>query len=207
MDIDLILNTIEENGYLGLYFTLWLGIFGMPIPNEVIITTIGFAASQNVLNPITMFLVTYCGILSALTTCYLLGRFIGRPILAFFEKRKRFSKKIKKSLKLIERYHAFSLSLSYFLPGVRNFVPFMYGVSRLPFKTFIVFSYLGAFFWLMIMFSAGFWFNEYLEPILLFGKELLAGIAGISILVLFIKMIYKKKNKNIKTVKDQGGLL
>ena len=54
VDIELILNTIEESGYLGLYFILWLGIFGMPIPNEVIITTIGFAASQNVLHPIAI---------------------------------------------------------------------------------------------------------------------------------------------------------
>lgn len=205
MDMDLILEAIEGNGYLGLFFMLWLGIFGIPVPNEVIIMTIGFAASEKVLNPVVTFFVAYSGILAALTSCYLIGRFVGRPLLQFFEQKKRFSKKIDSSLRMIERYHAFSLSLSYFLPGVRNFVPFLYGFSKFSFKSFMIFSYSGAFVWLMLVFSVGYWFNDRIETVLLFGKELLIGAGAIALIVIFIlKIIHKRRNRNVNAVREHG---
>lgn len=199
--MDLILQVTEKYGYLGLFLWLWLGIFGIPVPNEVIAMTIGFLSFAEVLHPVVAFIVTYIGIVFALTTCYLIGRFVGRPLLHFFEKRKRLSRKIDRSFKLIERYHGFSLSLSYFLPGFRNLVPFLYGVSRYSFKSFMIFSYGGALVWLTITFSIGYWFNDKMDLILLYGNELLFGLATVIGIVIILRLFRKKRMKKFRTLR------
>lgn len=204
MDMDLILRVLQNYGYLGLFLMLWLGIFGIPVPNEVTIMTIGFAASENFSNPLFIFLVAYGGMVAALTTCYIIGRYVGRPLIQFFEKRKRFSKKIDSSLRMIERYHAFSLSLSYFLPGVRNLVPFLYGFSKFSFKSFVLFSYFGALVWLILVFFAGYWFNDQIDTFLQFGKELLIGAGVLILLFAIFKMVHKRRTKHRKRVRGHG---
>ncbi|MGJ7920094.1 DedA family protein [Neobacillus sp. LXY-4] len=204
METDFILEIIKDYGYIGLFFWLWLGIFGIPVPNEVIVMSIGFLSYEKVLHPVATFIVTYSGIVAALTTCYSLGRFVGRPFLHFFEKRKRFSRKIDSSFRLIERYHAFSLSLSYFLPGFRNFVPFLYGVSKYSFRSFMIFSYGGALVWLSIVFSIGYWFNGNIKTILVFGNEFLFGLATVVIFVIIFKLIHRKRIKKMETIKGHG---
>ncbi|PLR79361.1 DedA family protein [Bacillus sp. V3-13] len=198
MDLEFILNIIEEGGYSGLFLWLWLGIFGMPVPNEVIVMTVGLATSQGVLNPILTFFVVYIGILTALTTIYALGHFLGRPLLRMFAKKKKFSKSIEKSLYLIEKYHAFSLSFSYFLPGVRNFVPFLYGSSRLPYKSFALFAYSGAFVWLLIMFTLGYMFGEEIDTIMQYGKELLLILGVCAAIYVSFKMYRKKRREKMQ---------
>lgn len=196
MELDFILDVIEQGGYLGLFLWLWLGVFGAPLPNEIIAMTVGLAASEGVLNPIATFFVTYGGIVAALTTAYSLGRFIGRPLLSFFQRKKRFSKMIGRSLKVMDKYHSYSLSFSYFLPGLRNFVPFLYGVSKLPLKTFALFAYSGAFVWLSITFSLGFWFGDHKEKIFQMEKEfLIIGCVIAGCYLVFTLFKWRKKHK------------
>ncbi len=166
--------------------------------------TIGFLSFEQVLHPVVAFIVTYSGIVCALTTCYVIGRFVGRPLLHFFENRKRLSRKIDRSFKLIERYHGFSLSLSYFLPGFRNLVPFLYGVSRYSFKSFMIFSYSGALIWLSITFSIGYWFNDKMDLVLLYGNELLFGLATVVCIVIILRLIRRKLLRKYRTLRGHG---
>jgi membrane protein DedA with SNARE-associated domain len=199
MELDFILDIIEKNGYIGLFLWLWIGVIGIPVPNEIIAMTVGFAASQKVLHPFETFVTTYLGILAAITTSYLVGKFIGIRLLPFLKKREHFAKNIDKSLKLIERYHAHSLSFSYFIPGLRNFVPFLYGLSGLPYRPFAFFAYLGVLLWLTIAFSLGYWFGDHQEKIVEFETEFMifAGIVvGCYLIIIYIK---KKRKQRAKT--------
>lgn len=171
MDLDLVINIIEENGYLGLFFWLGFGIYLLPIPNELILMTVGLAASMGELHPFLTFLVSYAGIVAALTTSYLVGRLVGRRLLPFLEKRKRVSNRIDASLRMMEKYHAFSLSLSCFIPGARYLLPLLYGFSRLSYKTFALFAYSGAFVWVLIVFMVGYLFGDKLEGIEQYREE------------------------------------
>jgi membrane-associated protein len=194
MDLDLIMNILDEKGYLGLFFWLWMGIFGVPVPNEVFTLTVGFAAAMKVLHPAAAFFVTYLGILAALTTLYLIGRLVGRRLLSFMEKRKRFSRSISQSLKFMEKYHAFSLTLSYFIPGVRNFVPLLYGFSKLPYRMFALFAYTGAFVWLTIVFTLGYLFGDHMDLIIEYGKEI--GFAAIIVFTVLAMMVLRRKARS-----------
>jgi membrane-associated protein len=204
MDLENLLTFIESYGYLGLFFWVWLGIFGIPIPNEVLSMTVAMATSQKLLNPLLTFIVFYAGIVAALTTSYFLGKYIGRPLIVFFEKRKRYSNMIDRSFKLIEKHHALSLSISYFIPGIRNFVPFLYGFSKLSFRTFALFSYTGSFIWLCITFSLGYLFGDQMDVLIQYGKELLFVLGGIVALLLIVKLINSRRKRKINMMKGSG---
>jgi membrane-associated protein len=204
MELENLLQFIEAHGYIGLFFWVWLGIFGLPVPNEILSMSVAMATSQKVLNPFLTFSVFYLGIVAALTTCYLLGRYVGRPLIRFLEKRKRYANLIDRSFKLIEKHHALSLSFSYFIPGVRNFVPFLYGFSKLPFRTFALFSYIGSFIWLCITFSLGYLFGDQMDVIIHYGKEALI-ISSVAIfIIVIINIILKRRKKKISMMKGTG---
>lgn len=198
MELEFILNMIQNKGYTGLFLWLWLGVFVFPVPNEVIIMTVGLATSLGVLHPLLAFIAVYSGIVAAITTSYLLGRLIGRPILTFFENKKRFTAAIDTSMKLMDKYHAPSLSFSYFVPGVRNFLPFLYGVSKLPFRIFALFAYIGAFIWLLIAFPIGYWFGEHIDTIVAYEQEMLLVLCGFAVSLIIIKMVRRKHAKKIR---------
>ncbi|WP_082306946.1 DedA family protein [Bacillus sp. FJAT-27245] len=191
MDLDFLLNILEESGYAGLFLWILLGSSTLPVPNEIIMMTIGAAASRSAAETLPIFLTTLGGVLTALTASYFLGRFIGWPLLNFLAKKERFAKKIGVSLKLMDKYHAFSLSLSYFVPGARAVVPFLYGFSRLSFRTFMLFAYSGATAWLLIMFFAGYLFGEHARGYM--GEFFLGVIVVAAIIYGFVKMHRKKR--------------
>ncbi|WP_210365721.1 DedA family protein [Bacillus sp. REN3] len=197
MDLELVMSIIEENGYVGLFFWLWFGVFVIPLPNELILTTVGFASSSGALHPVPAFIVTYAGLAAALTTSYSLGRLVGRRLLEHLKRRKRFGNTIESSLRLIEKYHAFSLSLSCFIPGARYLVPMLYGLSRLSWRTFAVFTYTGAFVWVLIVFMLGYLFGDQMDLIVKYSNEMwfAATIAAVVIVVFFFIRRRKLKRK------------
>ncbi|MFT9598992.1 DedA family protein [Mesobacillus sp.] len=204
MDLELVINIIEDNGYLGLFLWLWFGVFVIPVPNEVILMTVGLASAKGSLNPILAFLVTYMGISAAFTSTYLLGRVIGRRLLRLLGKKKRFANSIESAMKLMERYHAFSLSLSCFAPGVRYLVPLLYGFSRLPIKTFAVFAYSGAFVWVSIIFLLGYLFGDKMDIVMKYNKEFwLVILAFVIISTIFV---YRRRKIRAATVSEEGIL-
>lgn len=202
MEAEVLLQIIEENGYLGLFLMLWLGIFGLPVPNEVLVMSVGLLSSMKSLNLFVAFGTTYGGIVAAQSTSYLLGRFIGWRLLPIFLKRKRLSKTVGSSLKLMDRYHALSLALSYFVPGVRNFVPFLYGFSRLSFKTFAFFAYLGSFLWLSIMFSLGYMFGDKIDHIFNYGIEILLLLGGLLVIAVIGNGFLRRRKQKIREIEQ-----
>ncbi|GAA0326535.1 DedA family protein [Bacillus carboniphilus] len=187
MELESIAEVVDQFGYVGLFLWLWLGVFGAPIPNEVIVLTVGFISSSEVLVIGYAFFVVYLGIVCALTTTYLLGRCVGSPLLLQLKKYKRFSHSIDRSLNFMNKYHTFSLPLSYFLPGLRNLVPFLYGVSKLKYKTFAILAYSAAFVWTVALFQIGYWFGEEIDTLRIYFREaVLVGLAGLGVTAYFI---------------------
>jgi membrane-associated protein len=155
MESDIILNIIKELGYLGIFLWLWLGMLGIPIPNEVIVTTVGYLTTTPYLQVEKVFIAGYLGILASLSTSYLLGRLLGRKLVGYLSKKGQTKSSIRKALHLIKKYHVYSLIISYFIPGVRNFVPFLYGMMRLSYFRFALLSYSTAFVWFSLFFLLG----------------------------------------------------
>ncbi|WP_449537413.1 DedA family protein [Ferdinandcohnia sp. Marseille-Q9671] len=194
LDINEVVSVIQDHGYIGLYLWLWVGAFVIPIPNEVIVSTIGFFASEDVFVPWKILIVTYLGILTAVTTSYLFGRFAGKAMFFLLSKQSNTRSKVEKSLLLIEKYNTFALAFCYFVPGFRVLFPFLFGFSKFPFIKFATILYSAIFLWVSMIFSVGYFAGEEFISAFLKYYDIVIGIA-VGACVLYIMVKIKKARK------------
>jgi membrane protein DedA with SNARE-associated domain len=79
--MDHLIHLIKSYGYLGVFASLMLGMFGLPMPDESVLTATGFLISKNYLQLLPALLAAYLGSIFGITVNYLAGRFIGFPLL------------------------------------------------------------------------------------------------------------------------------
>lgn len=195
MSYDMLLEMIGQYGYAALFFSLWLGIVGMPVPDEVIVMTGGAVTANGLLHVIPAFIVTYMGVISGLSLGYVLGRFIGTPVIEKLKRKKKMEKYLLASEGLISKYGSFALVISYFLPVIRHVVPYIVGLNRMTFARYALLSYSTGFLWTMAFFIAGRLFGSYIDDIGLLIHQHAAKLMWLPVVVLavfVIRRIYSK---------------
>ncbi|WP_216830215.1 DedA family protein [Alkalihalobacterium elongatum] len=150
MEWEMIVSVLYDFGYGGLFLWLWLGMFIFPVPNEVIVISIGWL-SNGYLEVIPAFAAAYFGIITATTTTFLIGRFAGAPLLSKLKNRAP----IKKGKKLIDEHGTYALFFCCFFAGLRHAIPFLCGTRKLSYVTFALVSYTSCFIWCSILFGFG----------------------------------------------------
>ena len=193
MELDVIIDIVQQFGYIGLLLWLWLGMFGIPVPNELLVTSIGVLAQQRVLVLIPALIITYIGVMLSVTTSYLLGRFAGEGLYNKLSSVKRFNKYFNRAQVLINRHHTFALCFSYFFPGLRNAVPFVAGFMKLPFYKFAIAAYSAAIIWVTAFFFLGTTISVNLETIISYRLEILAIVLVLFVVYSIIRKFIKEK--------------
>jgi len=196
MEMNLLISIIEQYGYVALFFLLWLGIVGLPVPDELVVATGGFLASVQILNPYYSFLAGYLGVMSGLTIGFLLGKWFGRPILDWLSKKEKMRRMITRSTELINKYGTFSLCISYLFPVVRHIVPYLVAMGGMKFRRYAALSYSIGFVWTVFFFLIGYVFGKNVEMVVHvirhYGLYALAGL----ILLIIVGMIARQKWAN-----------
>ncbi|NOU86351.1 DedA family protein [Paenibacillus sp. LMG 31460] len=197
MDYDTLLQSISNFGYVALFFALWLGIIGMPIPDEVIVMTGGAVSAAGVLHTIPAFIITYLGVVSGLSLGYILGRYLGSPVLEKLRRKKNFAKHLQTAEKMIEKHGNLALSLSYFLPVVRHVIPYLVGINKMPYRRYVLYSYTAGLVWTVIFFVMGHFAGTYVQTIgtMFYHYALYALLA---LLVLLSMIILIRNQKGVK---------
>ncbi|NOU96443.1 DedA family protein [Paenibacillus sp. LMG 31456] len=195
MNYDMLLSMIGQYGYAALFFALWLGIVGMPVPDEVIVMTGGAVTANGILQVVPAFIVTYLGVISGLSLGYVLGRFIGKPVIEKLKRKKKMEKYLIASENLIEKYGSFALVISYFLPVVRHVVPYIVGLNKMTFPRYALLSYSTGFVWTLVFFTAGRLFGDYIDELGALIHQHAFKIIWLPIVLLAIFMIVKLYGK------------
>lgn len=164
MGLNELLSFIEQYGYWALFFSLWLGIVGMPLPDEMIVMSGGFLGSMEKMSVLKAFILTYLGVVSGLSLGYFLGKGFGHKIVDNLLKKKK-AKYLVKSKELIDKYGHFALVISYFIPIVRHIIPYLVGMNKMPFLKYAMYSYTTGFIWTLLYFTLGLFFGKHIEYI------------------------------------------
>jgi membrane protein DedA with SNARE-associated domain len=162
MEITMIIDAVQEYGYSALFFFLWLGIVGMPIPDEVVVMSGGFVTSLGLLSTIGALVVTYAGVVSGLSLGYVIGRFFGEHAIRYLTRKKKLETYLEKSNQLIAKYGKTALIISYFIPVVRHIVPYLVGIHKMPYTQYALYSYSAGFVWTVSLFLAGKYFGNHI---------------------------------------------
>ena len=159
--MDAITGWIMQYGCLAVFCLLMLGIAGLPAPDELLLTFVGYLISQEILKAFPAALAALLGSFCGITLSYVLGRTCGFPLI---EKYGRFinlrMKHLEKVRRWFNRIGKWTLTVGYFFPGVRHFTGFVAGTSKLQLPVFAGYAYLGALLWASTFISLGYILGE-----------------------------------------------
>lgn len=147
---------VMKYGYEGIFFAMALGVLGLPIPDEVLMTYAGYAVSRGMLQMPYTILSAFLGASVGISISYFIGLKWGLPLLIKVGPYIHISpKKIESTQKLFARYGSYLLLVGYFLPGVRHITAYLAGISSMGYRRFAGFAYAGALIWSMTFLLLG----------------------------------------------------
>lgn len=129
----------------------------MPVPDEILMTLIGYLASTGLLHYQATVAVSFTGAMSGMLCSYTLGRKFGKPLLWRYGKWIRLSaQKLEKTEAWFKRYGPWVICIGYFIPGLRHLTCYLAGVSNMSLKKYMIFAGAGAMCWCVIFISLGY---------------------------------------------------
>jgi len=195
MSSTLLIHYITQYGYLGIYVLLGISILALPIPDEFLMTFVGFLSFSGQLNPILAIFFAASGSITGITIAYFLGRFFEAKVLAYLKKHAG-GERLEKVLKWYQWHGGKLLTVGYFIPGVRHLSGYVAGLSHISYREFAVFAYLGAIVWTSFFILLGRGLGSSWETILpIFHRySVLLGVTAV-VLSLGFYLLYKKHER------------
>ncbi|GGI44965.1 putative membrane protein YbfM [Paenibacillus marchantiophytorum] len=148
---------IIQYGYIAIFFCLALGIIGLPVPDEILMTIVGYLSSMGLLLFPLSLAVSFFGAMTGMLCSYALGRKFGKPLLWKYGKWiKLTSKRLEKTETWFERYGPWAICIGYYIPGLRHLTCYLAGVSAMSPRKYLLYSGMGAMVWCAIFISIGY---------------------------------------------------
>lgn len=152
---------IASYGYAAIFGLLVLGIVGLPLPDETLLTFVGYLSFRGDLMLAPSLASAFLGSASGITISYSLGRLVGSAALTKISGTLHVKPEhLVRAQQWIQRWGPYTLLIAYFVPGVRHVAALMSGVAKLPVVTFARFAYAGALLWSGTFIMIGYWLGE-----------------------------------------------
>lgn len=171
----------------------------LPLPSEIVIPFAAYKAAQGDLNIFLVILFGTVGALSGSLINYTLAYYLGRPIVYAFADSKlgRFFLLSKEKIIHAEEYFNRNGKSSTFIgrlvPGIRHLISIPAGLSKMDLRNFILYTFIGAGIWNIILGVVGYYLYEIRDRIFPWIGHILLAIGLIFVIYLVIKA-RKKKN-------------
>ncbi len=152
-----IFHWVTEYGYAAIVFLLMLGIVGLPVPDETLLTFSGYLVFKARLQLLPTILAAFLGSACGITLSYALGRAFGFPLIHRYGRYFHITeKRLERVHRWLERRGAWALTFGYYFPGIRHLTAYIAGTSRLELTVFALFAYGGALLWTSTFVTAGY---------------------------------------------------
>lgn len=158
----LVIQLIGQYGYIGLFGALMLGVIGLPVPDELLMTFSGYLVSIGRLHFLMVVIVSTLGSVFGMSVSFWIGHRFGLPLLDKYGRKIHLTpERIHRSKVWFDRFGKFAVSIGYFIPGVRHLTSIYSGISKWPFHTFLLYALLGGSVWALTFTSLGFFLGEH----------------------------------------------
>ncbi len=152
---------VTTYGYTAIFVLLMLGIVGLPVPDETLLTFTGYLIFKGTLNGYSAAATAFLGSACGITLSYVLGRTIGLSLLHRYGKYIHLTDaRLAMVHNWFERFGRWTLLIGYYIPGVRHFTAYVAGASWLEFPVFALFAYSGALLWSLSFITLGYFLGE-----------------------------------------------
>lgn len=182
----------------------------IPFPSEVVVPPAAYKASRedSNMNIILVVIFATTGSLLGAIINYYLALYLGRPIIYYFAE-SRIGRmcllsydKVKKAEDYFVKHGNLSTLIGRMVPGIRQLISIPAGLSRMRFGNFVLYTFIGASLWNIILAVLGYLAHGNADIIDRYSKEfsyILLGLGLLFVGYLLYNGFFKKNN--IKTCK------
>ena len=194
IEADFLIETFGMLGILAIVFVESGLLIGFLLPGDSLLFTAGLLSANGTLPDLWVLLVTIpLAAIAGDQVGYAIGRKAGpavfkRPDSRFFRE-----EYVERSREFFERYGARTIVIARFVPIVRTLAPVMAGVSKMNYRTFVLFNVIGGIGWGVSVTTLGYFLGQVefvkanLEPIIL-------GIVALSVLPIALELWRARRN-------------
>lgn len=195
-----IINAFGPVAYIILFLIIFAetGLVVVPfLPGDSLLFVIGTLSGSGFLNIWIVYFILLTGAILGDSVNYWIGRLVGPKV--FTKENSRFFKKayLEKTREFYAKHGGKTIILARFLPIVRTFAPFVAGIGKMRYPTFLLFSISGGFIWVSSLTFAGYFFGGI--PFIKNNFEIaIIGIILVSLLPMIFELIkHKRGSKHV----------
>jgi membrane-associated protein len=159
------------------------------LPGDSLLFVAGAMAAVGDFNIWLLLIILSAAAILGDTVNYAMGKYFGEKVFSKFIKKEH----LEKTQNFFDKYGKKTIILARFVPIIRTFAPFVAGVGKMHYFTFLSFNIIGAIFWVSLFTLSGFFFGNL--PIV---KEnlgfIILGIIFVSLLPILFEYLKAKKN-------------
>jgi membrane protein DedA with SNARE-associated domain len=140
-----LLHLLVQYGAALVFFAQAFGIFGLPIPDELMLTVAGALVARGTLNGPRTAAASVAGCLCGITLSYVLGRSVGTAV--FDSIMRHHEHALARARRWFARFGGWLLTFGYFIPGVRHVTAIVAGSGCMDSWAFVRYAYPGGVLW------------------------------------------------------------
>jgi membrane-associated protein len=130
------------------------------LPGDSLLFAIGSLAAIGAMRVEFAIPLLMAAALTGDNTNYWIGRKVGPKVFSQ-EKSRLFNKEyLDRTNKFYDKHGKITVVIARFLPIIRTFAPFVAGIGRMTYRTFLLFSIMGALLWVTLFVLAGYFFGN-----------------------------------------------
>ncbi|MEY2196297.1 DedA family protein [Neobacillus sp. BF23-41] len=151
-----LITLFEQHSYLILFLGIFLELMALPISGEFLMSYAGYFVFQGKMNYHLALMTVFVSGGAGITVTYWIGRAGGYKLIEKYGKYIHLGpERYKKTSTWFERSGSKLLVFAYFIPGIRHFTGYIAGISRMPFRKFLIPAYIGSFLWEICFITLG----------------------------------------------------
>jgi len=192
-----VIGLVYAYGYLGVFFLLVLGIVGLPVPDEWLLSFAGYLVYKGHFHFLPALTAAVLGSICGISVSYWLGRTLGIFFVLRYGRWFHITEgRIRGVRTWFERTGCWSLLVGYFIPGIRHLAGFVAGTSKTRFPKFALFAYAGAFTWSVSFVTIGYFFGkEWESTTRTIHRDIVIGAVSAAIMILGYLFFVKKPRR------------
>jgi membrane protein DedA with SNARE-associated domain len=185
--------------YFTIAFLMLIEASFIPFPSEIVVPFAAYKAGQGELNIFLVVFFATVGAMAGSIVNYVLAYYLGRPIVYKFAGSKvgRFfllsEEKVAHAEKFFIKNGKSSTLIGRLVPGVRQLISIPAGLAKMNFKDFMLYTFIGAGIWNIILAVIGYFLYELREQIFPYLGHILLALGALFVIYLIIKT---RRNRN-----------
>ena len=156
-----IVTFVSHYAYGGIFALLVFGVVGVPVPDEFLLTFVGYLVFSRRLEFVPALAAAFAGSACGITLSYVLGRTASTWVVDKFGRWLHLDKHdLDRAHDWFARFGGWSITFGYFIAGVRHLTALAAGMAKLEPPKFAAYAYTGALLWSTTFIGLGIYLGE-----------------------------------------------